>query len=105
MISATEKQLEKRAKAWQRAVRAGEVKAERSAVGGGSLPGQTMPTHVLATKPETGADEFSAALRRHSPPVIGRIQDDEVLLDPRTVLTDEDEHVTAALASALEAER
>jgi len=40
-------------------------------------------------------------LREHEPPVIGRIADERVLLDPRTVLPDEDDVVVDAVAGAL----
>ena len=66
--------------------------ASRSAVGGGSLPEVTLPTFVLAL-PAGDADALAARLRRGDPPVIARIEDDRVVLDPRTVLPDEDEAV------------
>jgi L-seryl-tRNA(Ser) seleniumtransferase len=103
MISASESDLAARAEAWRAAVAAGEVKSARSAVGGGSLPGQTLATSVLAINAPGGPDAFAAALRKASPPVIARIQDDEALLDPRTVLPEEDAHVIAAVKGALEA--
>ena len=58
-----------------------------STVGGGSLPGETLPTRVLAL---SGAQPQALARRlRHAPtPVISRIVDDRVTLDPRTVLDD-----------------
>jgi L-seryl-tRNA(Ser) seleniumtransferase len=40
-------------------------------------------------------------LRRGSPPVVGRIEEDRVLLDPRTVLPEEDESLMAAVRGAL----
>jgi L-seryl-tRNA(Ser) seleniumtransferase len=40
-------------------------------------------------------------LREHEPPVIGRIVEERVLLDPRTVLPGEDEVVLAAVLAAL----
>jgi L-seryl-tRNA(Ser) seleniumtransferase len=54
-----------------------------SMVGGGSLPGQTLPTTLLAF---TGfaAETLAKALRDQG--IIGRIQNDTVVLDPRTVL-------------------
>ena len=52
----------------------------------------------------TGDDPemLAAALRSRGTPVIGRIQDDELLLDPRTVLPEQDELVRDALSEALE---
>jgi len=57
----------------------------RSAVGGGSLPGQTLPTRALALR-ALSADALAARLRAGTPPIVARIQEGLVLLDPRTVL-------------------
>jgi L-seryl-tRNA(Ser) seleniumtransferase len=56
-----------------------------STVGGGSLPGATMPTVLLALD-VPHPDDFLKALREAPVPVIARIADGRVLLDPRTVL-------------------
>ncbi len=65
-----------------------QVIAGESTVGGGSLPGTTLPTRLVAI-PAASPDDLAAALRRQDPPVIGRIQDGRYLLDPRTVLPDQ----------------
>lgn len=57
----------------------------RSRVGGGSLPGTSLATKLLALA-VPDADAFCARLRLAPDPVIARIQDGRVLLDPRTVL-------------------
>ncbi|MCY3907109.1 MAG: L-seryl-tRNA(Sec) selenium transferase [Anaerolineaceae bacterium] len=77
----------------------GEVLAGESAVGGGSLPGATLPTWLLALE-VAQPNEFLAGLRAAEPPVIARIADGRVLLDPRTVLPDEEEALLAALEAA-----
>jgi L-seryl-tRNA(Ser) seleniumtransferase len=56
----------------------------RSAVGGGSLPGQTLPSAGLAVT-VASATRAAAALRRGSPRILARIQDGELVLDLRTV--------------------
>jgi L-seryl-tRNA(Ser) seleniumtransferase len=62
------------------------VVAAESAIGGGSLPGVTLPTHVLSVAPRDGSPDLSAAaLRENDPPVIVRIAGDRLLIDPRTV--------------------
>jgi len=81
------------------------VMAGVSAVGGGSLPGESLPTAVLAI---TGAgnhapDRLAQRLRQHTPPVVGRVEDGRLLLDLRTVPPADDAVVTAALAAALTA--
>jgi L-seryl-tRNA(Ser) seleniumtransferase len=77
-----------------------EVRESRSAVGGGSLPEVTLPTFVLALPPGE-ADALAARLRRADPPVVARVEEGRVVLDPRTVMPHEDGAVVRALADAL----
>jgi L-seryl-tRNA(Ser) seleniumtransferase len=77
-----------------------EVRASRSAIGGGSLPEVTLPTFVLALPPGN-ADELAARLRRADPPVVARIEEDRVVLDPRTVMPGEDGAVVAAVSGVM----
>jgi L-seryl-tRNA(Ser) seleniumtransferase len=76
------------------------VLASRSAVGGGSLPEVTVPTFVLALPPGD-ADALATRLRRADPPIVARIEEDRVVLDPRTVMPHEDEAVVRAVRAAL----
>ena len=105
MISATAESLAQRGKAILDSVdglsEIAELRESRSAVGGGSLPGETLPSTVVAVSPPADAESFLAALRSHSPPVIARIEKDNVLLDPRTMLPGEDALVAEALAVAI----
>jgi L-seryl-tRNA(Ser) seleniumtransferase len=70
-------------------------------VGGGSLPGGTLPTRLVAIRGrrKNNAQIISQRLRLQEVPVIGRISEDVLLLDPRTVLPEEDEIVLRALGS------
>lgn len=68
----------------------------RSTVGGGSLPGTSLPTKLVAID-QANADEVAARLRAGQPPVIGRIQDDRYVVDPRTVLREQVESLLRAL--------
>jgi L-seryl-tRNA(Ser) seleniumtransferase len=77
-----------------------EVRGSRSAVGGGSLPEVTLPTFVLAL-PSREPDALAARLRQADPPVIARIEEDRVVLDPRTVMPHEDEAVVRGVRGAL----
>ncbi len=79
-----------------------EVRESTSAVGGGSLPDVTLPTWVLAL-PSPEPDALAARLRRADPPVVARIEDGAVVLDPRTVLPGEDDALLAAVREALSA--
>ena len=101
MISASEHSVRARAESWvSRLESPSEVVGTRSAVGGGSLPGETLPTWALALK--TGsADLFMGRLRQSDPPIIARVEADRVLLDPRTVLPEEDEALLQGVSLAL----
>ncbi len=62
-----------------------------SAVGGGSLPGEEIPTKLISISTEKpSAQELSDRLRQNDPPVFGRIESDRLLLDLRTVSNKED---------------
>jgi L-seryl-tRNA(Ser) seleniumtransferase len=88
MMSLTLDQVKVRAEAWQEALGAGEVVISESTVGGGSLPEEAIPTHVLALKVKS-PEKFLKRLREANPPIVARIVEDTVLFDPRTVLDDE----------------
>jgi len=78
------------------------VIAGESAVGGGSFPGASLPTHLVAlTPPALGADALALRLRLSRPPVVARVADDRVLLDPRTI-GDEDLPVLGAVLAELD---
>jgi L-seryl-tRNA(Ser) seleniumtransferase len=77
-----------------------EVRESASAVGGGSLPEVTLATSVLAL-PVGAPDRLLARLRAGDPPIVARIEDDRVVLDPRTVMPWEDEAVVSGVAAAL----
>lgn len=63
-----------------------EVTAVKSIIGGGTAPGSTLSSYALALKHvQLDASTLLAALRRLDPPIIGRIEEDRVLLDLRTV--------------------
>ncbi|MGQ9676774.1 MAG: L-seryl-tRNA(Sec) selenium transferase, partial [Chloroflexota bacterium] len=85
-----------------------EVVDSQSTVGGGSLPGETLPTRALAVRPSPdwqnapSLDDLAARLRRWRQPVVGRIERDRLLLDPRTVLPSQDEMIATALRLAVE---
>ncbi|HEY7064499.1 MAG TPA: L-seryl-tRNA(Sec) selenium transferase [Chloroflexota bacterium] len=77
-----------------------EVIAGESTVGGGSLPDETLPTRLVAVGVENEA-ALAARLRAGDPPVVARIERDRLLLDPRTILPDEDALLLDALRAAL----
>jgi len=75
------------------------VVAATSTVGGGSLPGETLPTRALALA-HPSPDVLAAALRLGDPPVIVRISERQLILDPRTVPAQADDLLLHALAVA-----
>jgi L-seryl-tRNA(Ser) seleniumtransferase len=85
-----------------------------SIIGGGSTPDQHLPTSLIAiVSPRLGAKQLEEYLRRPelqvagpgksiSPvPVIGRIEEDQLILDLRTVQPEEEPELIARLAAAL----
>ncbi len=98
MMSATLYELDDVAKQWSREIDS-EVVDGRTAIGGGSAPGQTLPTKRLMITARVSAEAVAEQMRRHEIPVIGRIEDERFFLDPRTVLPDERGGVAEALAN------
>ena len=76
-------------------------------VGGGSLPGNVLPTRILSiqAKNRTGfiGHKIAQRLRQCNPPVIGRVSDDVLFLDPRSVLPEDDSTMLSALTEAIAA--
>ncbi len=73
-----------------------------SQMGSGSLPGQDLPTRLVAVQAENlPEDEIARRLRRHEPPVFARVGQGRVLADPRTLLDGEEAVLVAAFCSAL----
>ena len=80
--------LQARLLVWQRRI-GGSIVSGYSTVGGGSLPGTTLKTVLLALSPAS-PEQVAYALRMTDTPVITRISEGRVLLDPRTVLPEQD---------------
>lgn len=97
MISILPGALEQRACSWVQYLGQGEVIANQSTVGGGSLPDEMLPTFVLALSVRN-PNRFVESLRRTSPAVIARVENGLVVLDPRTVLPEQE----AALLSCVQ---
>jgi L-seryl-tRNA(Ser) seleniumtransferase len=101
MISAPVDALKDRAARWQETLGVGEVITGESTVGGGSLPEETLPTYLLAL-PVRSPNRFLTNLRRARPPVIARVENDQVVLDPRAVLPEDERDLLKAVASVLD---
>ncbi|MBN1806597.1 MAG: L-seryl-tRNA(Sec) selenium transferase [Sedimentisphaerales bacterium] len=73
-----------------------------SQMGSGSLPTQNLATTLIAIRPEKmSAESLARKLRQYSNPVFTRIQNDQVVIDPRTLLAGDDEIVIKALLGIL----
>jgi L-seryl-tRNA(Ser) seleniumtransferase len=80
-----------------------EIIDGESVIGGGAAPSAVLPTRLLAiTSTNIVADELCSRLRASDPPIIARVEDGRVLLDPRTVFPDQDEAVARALKQLAE---
>ena len=108
MLAADARRLNRRAQKWRAALRREsalalipiEVVNSVSTVGGGSLPGQTLPTRAL-TVAVARVDMVAQKLRQANPPVVVRIENERLLLDPRTVLPEQDRMLLAVLSRVL----
>ncbi|MFB0554297.1 MAG: L-seryl-tRNA(Sec) selenium transferase [Phycisphaerae bacterium] len=73
-----------------------------SQMGSGSLPTQNLATTLVAIRPEKiSAESLANQLRRYGTPIFTRIQNDQVLIDPRTLLSGDDKIVIKALLDIL----
>jgi len=101
MIAAQVKDIEERAGTWNRALGGmARVIDGETMVGGGSLPGGTLPTKLVAIgggRDRNLSQRAARKLRAQETPVVGRIANDILLLDPRSVLPEEDKIVVKAL--------
>jgi len=106
MISAPLQEIDERARAWAQSLGGlARVVEGETMVGGGSLPGGALPTRLVAIGGDKGkhrniAEVLSQRLRCRETPVVGRISHDVLLLDPRSVLPEEDKLVLKALQDA-----
>jgi L-seryl-tRNA(Ser) seleniumtransferase len=70
-------------------------------VGGGSLPGETLPTQLVALD-AASPDAVATQLRSGESPVIARIEEDRLVLDPRTVLPEQEAALYQAVTNAIQ---
>jgi L-seryl-tRNA(Ser) seleniumtransferase len=78
-----------------------EVAESHSVIGGGSAPGATLPTPVVAIKSkEISADALLERLRQWETPITARVEDERVLLDLRTVEPAQEAAILAAIERA-----
>jgi L-seryl-tRNA(Ser) seleniumtransferase len=100
MMALTVKQLQLQAERWVEEIGYGKAIQGQSTIGGGSLPGESMPTYLLALDIRY-PDKFLAKLRAQHPAIVARTEDGRVLLDPRTVLPEQEGALLVGLKNAL----
>jgi L-seryl-tRNA(Ser) seleniumtransferase len=100
MIAAKPRSLRARAAGWQKTLGRGDLIKAESAIGGGSLPGETLPTIGLAISHQQ-PEKVMAALRAAPVPIIARILNDQVFFDPRTVLPSQDQLLIEQLSKVI----
>ena len=100
MMSLTLKQVKGRAEAWKNELGQGNVVEGESTVGGGSLPGESFKTYLLSLEVKS-PDKFLKKLRQQHPPIIARTENNKILLDPRTVLPEQEGALLVGLNNAL----
>ncbi|MFO7675600.1 MAG: L-seryl-tRNA(Sec) selenium transferase [bacterium] len=101
------KEMQREAQALARRVRgplkdAAEVRVRpcRSEFGGGALATESLESRAVAVRPKKmGLEELARRMRLGSPPVFGRIEDDEYLLDFRTLSRQEIPELARALVA------
>ena len=109
MLSAGEPELAARAERLRagiagRAGEAADIRVVRAAgrAGGGSLPLLELDGPVVAVTPRReGVDDLCARLRMGDPPIVARVRDDALLLDPRTISEVELDFVVRGVGEAL----
>jgi len=73
-----------------------------SRAGGGALPLLALPSCCVGVAlAGQSANRIENAMRRHQPPIIGRIENDRFIMDPRTIQEDEIEIILAAFGDML----
>lgn len=109
LASASEKQIKDRIETFikrESTTLAGlqlSMASSQATMGGGTVPGKTLPSYALVIEPKAGkaqtAKSISDRIRNSEPPIIGIIQDEKLLIDFRTVFEDDEKYVLKALKS------
>jgi L-seryl-tRNA(Ser) seleniumtransferase len=100
MIAEPAERIRQRAFRWINILGQGEVIAGQSTVGGGSLPEETLATFLVALDVRS-PNRLLARLRAAQPAIIARLQDDRLVLDPRTVLAEQESTLLESLVNIL----
>lgn len=81
------------------------IESVQSTVGGGALPGEILPSYGLCLRGDLNLNTVQYLLRMHEIPVVGKIQEDALVFDFRTIFDDDFEALMDALEFAIIGER
>jgi L-seryl-tRNA(Ser) seleniumtransferase len=99
MIRMTAEEMRERAERVAAEIEGAEVTAGESLIGGGTAPGQTLPTWLIAIGGD-GLNALERRLREGEPAVVARIEGERLLLDLRTVFPEEERELVEAVKRA-----
>jgi L-seryl-tRNA(Ser) seleniumtransferase len=99
MLGISQERINVRAEELVEGIPSAQLVAGESLIGGGSTPGQSVPTWLIAI--QCDAAKVEARLRKRAIPVIVRVESGSVLVDLRTVAEDDEPELRTALRAAL----
>ena len=104
MISLPVQEIKKRSQSIARSLKKrgipSQVSEGVSLVGGGSLPGKNLPTFLVSIEIEGNIDELDRKLRMSNPAVLGRVKDNYLFFDPRTIEPSSDKKLVELISAA-----
>lgn len=103
MISEPLDSIQQRAHHWVEYLEDVDLLSGQSTIGGGSLPGECLPTWLIALRVKKPVKSLEA-LRKLKPPVIARLENDRLVLDPRTVLRFQEETLLSNLREIIQSD-
>jgi len=101
MIALDVDTIRQRVQGWKKSIGQGNVIKGFSMIGGGSLPGETLPTYLLALDIPK-ANKFLTRLRTLPFPIVARVENDQTLFDPRTVFPSQEDAFLLGLNNILQ---
>jgi len=100
MVSMDLDKIKTRAKEWENQIGQGAIQKGESMIGGGSLPTESLPTYLFCLE-VANPNQFHKFLRTPPSPVISRVENNQVLFDPRTVRAKEEKKLIAKIKKGL----
>ncbi len=103
MITVPEAELKKRGEAIRAACPGLDIvlRATGAYLGGGSTPGQTIPSLAVVMRSSLAPNTLAGHFRKYTPPIVGRVENDDFLLDLRTIPPDKDALLIQAIREIL----